>query len=121
MLENQERLCAEYECMFTVYTVSQKNDTALACYNFDLRQPILILIAVLDHFRDLFSNSRIFKINLYKFITVLVLWSAKTFMSIMDNILTVTHHWPSFIFFGRIITSKLSNENRAVAEIEESW
>jgi len=26
-----------------VYTVSEKNDTALACYNFDTHQPILIL------------------------------------------------------------------------------
>ena len=26
-----------------IYTVSQKNDTALACYNFDMHQQILIL------------------------------------------------------------------------------
>jgi len=31
------------EILKTYYTVSQKNDTALACYNFDMHQPILIL------------------------------------------------------------------------------
>ena len=29
--------------MISKFTVSQKNDTALACYNFEIHQPILIL------------------------------------------------------------------------------
>ena len=35
-------------CYITsMYTVSQKNDTVLACYNVDVHQPILLFLALL--------------------------------------------------------------------------
>jgi len=36
--------------LFSIYTLSQNNDTAMACYNFDIHQPILQLFeATIQH------------------------------------------------------------------------